>query len=236
MIGQQRVVALITARAGSKGVPNKNLRPLGGRPLVQWPIENALATPEVDRVIVSTDGEAIAEASRRAGAEVSMRPAPLASDSALSADVVRHHVRELRAAGETARYMVLLQPTTPFRLSRDITACLQAIEHEGLDSVATFTEADLHPHRAWTIQDGRPQSFIAGAVPWLPRQALTPAWQLNGSVYAFVMDALPATGPAVLFGRAGGVLMSKRRSLDIDDELDFVIADALLARGVLDEP
>ena len=184
-------------------------------------------------MIVSTDGEEIAAASRVAGAEVAMRPAHLATDTALSADVVRHHIAELRAAGETARYMVLLQPTTPFRLPADITACLQLLERDGLDSTATFTEADLHPHRAWTLESGRPANFIPGAVPWLPRQALTSAYQLNGCVYAFVMDALPAEGPAVLFGRMGGVVMDSVRSLDIDDETHFLLADAMLARGLV---
>lgn len=233
MIGTERVVALIPARAGSKSVKLKNLHPLGGKPLLHWPIDVAKATPEIDRIIVSTDGEVIADAARAAGAEVSMRPAELASDTALAADVVRHHIRELRAAGETARYMLLLEPTAPFRLPRDIQACLAMIERDRLDSVATFTEAHLNPHRAWRIEDGRPHTFIAGAIPWLPRQKLPPAHMLNGAVYCFVMDALPAEGPAVLFGRAGAVPMGRRRSLDIDDDLDFMVANALLDRNVL---
>lgn len=234
MIGNERVVALVPARAGSKSVPLKNLRPLGGKPLLNWPIDVAKATPEVDRIIVSTDGQIIAEVARRAGAEVSMRPGDLASDTALAADVVRHHIRELRRSGETARYMLLLEPTAPFRLPRDISACLAMIERDKLDSVATFTEAHLNPHRAWSISDdGRPATFIDDAVPWLPRQKLPPAHMLNGAVYCFVMDSLPSEGPAVLFGRMGAVLMERRRSLDIDDELDFMVANALIKHDVL---
>lgn len=233
MIGSERVVALIPARAGSKSVKLKNLKMLGGKPLLHWPIDVARATAAIDRIIVSTDGESIAAEARKAGAEVSMRPASLADDTALAADVVRHHIRELRAAGETARYMVLLEPTAPFRLPHDIGACLEMIEQRKFDSVATFTEAQLHPHRAWKIENGRPDNFIAGAVPWLPRQRLPAAYMLNGCVYCFVMDTFPINGPAVLFGRSGAVLMERQRSLDIDDELDFLVADALLDRNIL---
>lgn len=233
MIGQERVVALITARAGSKAVKFKNLYPLGGKPLLHWTVDVAKSTPFIDRIIVSTDGEEIAESARAQGAEVAMRPAELASDTALSADVVRHHVRELRRQGETARYMCLLQPTTPFRLPRDIEGCLSLIERDRLDSVATFTEANLNPHRAWRIEEGLAQTFIKDAIPWLPRQQLPAAYMLNGAVYCFVMDALPDEGPAVLFGRSGAVLMGRRRSLDIDDEFDFMVANALLERNVL---
>lgn len=232
MIGPHRVVAIIPARAGSKGVPLKNVKPLGGKPLIAWSIDAALATPEIDRILVSTDGEQIAEVARRHGAEVAMRPAELASDTALTTDVLRHHIRELRAAGETATYMVLLQPTSPFRLPSDISACLQDIERKALDSVATFTEADLNPHRSWRIEGELITPFIDGAVPWLPRQRLPPAYQLNGAVYAFAIDGLSADSPGLLFGKAGAVMMAPERSLDIDTPLDFLVAQALLAEGL----
>lgn len=235
MIGQNRVVAIVPARAGSKSVPLKNLKDLGGKPLIAWPIEVALATPEIDRVIVSTDGEQIAEVARAYGAEVSMRPAELASDTAIVADVLRHHIRELRAEGETARYMVLLEPTSPFRLPRDISACLRALEEKGLDSVATFMEPHLNPHRAWRIEGDIVEPFIKGAVPWLPRQLQPKAFQLNGAVYGFVMDELTDDRAGLLFGRTGAVMMDQRRSIDIDTSFDFVVANALLAENVLSD-
>ncbi|HLO78456.1 MAG TPA: acylneuraminate cytidylyltransferase family protein [Magnetospirillum sp.] len=233
MIGQNRVVAIIPARAGSKSVPLKNLKDLGGKPLIAWPIDVALATPEIDRVIVSTDGEQIAEVARACGAEVAMRPADLASDTAIVADVLRHHIRELRAQGETARYMVLLEPTSPFRLPKDISACLRELEEKGLDSVATFMEPHLNPHRAWRIEGDVVEPFIKGAVPWLPRQLQPKAFQLNGAVYGFVMDELTEDKPGLLFGKVGAVMMDQRRSIDIDTSLDFVVANALLAENVL---
>lgn len=231
MIGSERCIAVIPARGGSKSVPLKNLHDLGGKPLLQWPIEVARATPELDRIIVSTDHDRIAEAALTLGAEVARRPAELASDTAIVADVLRDLIATLRAEGETARYLVLLECTAPFRLPQDIRACLSRLHDEGLDSVATFMDAHLNPHRAWTIEDGRPRPFIEGAVPWLPRQMLPPAHQLNGAVYAFVMDALKPDTPSILFGRAGAVMMDRERSFDIDDAQDFAVANALLAAG-----
>jgi CMP-N-acetylneuraminic acid synthetase len=127
--------------------------------------------------------------------------------------------------------MVLLEATAPFRLPRDISACLSRLADERLDSIATFMDAHLNPHRAWRIEDGVPRTFIEGVTPWLPRQMLPRAYQLNGAVYAFVMDRLPADSVGLLFGRSGAVLMEKERSFDIDDANDFLVANALLEQG-----
>lgn len=233
MIESERCIAVIPARGGSKSVPLKNLHPLGGRPLLEWPIRVAQATPEIDRIIVSTDHDQIAETARAAGAEVSLRPEHLSGDTALPADMLRHLIASLREEGETARYLVLLEPTAPFRLPQDVSACLKLLHENRLDSVATFMEAHLNPHRAWTIQDGKAQPFIPGSVPWRPRQSLPPAHQLNGAVYAFVADELKPETPAVLFGKSGAIIMDKKRSFDIDDAQDFAIANALLAAGAV---
>lgn len=196
---------------------------------MEWAIRVALATPEIDRVIVSTDHGGIAQVGLDGGAEVDQRPAHLATDTALTADFLRELIGRLRSGGETARYFVLLEPTAPFRLPEDISACLKLIHEQQLDSVATFMEAHLNPHRAWTIDGGQARPFIDGVVPWLPRQALPPAYQLNGAVYAFVADSLGPGDPAVLFGRSGAIVMPKARSFDIDDVHDFAVAEALLA-------
>lgn len=222
------VIALVTARAGSKGVPGKNIRPLGGKPLIAWSIEAALQTPEIDRVVVSTDGEEVAEAAQAAGAEVLWRPARLADDQALSADVVRHAISELTATGAAAGHMALLQPTSPLRRASDISRCLHLLDQGGYDTVATFCQAATNPHRAWTIQNGVAGPFIQGADAWAPRQFLPPAWELNGAVYVFPTTGFPSTGPNVLFGRIGAIEMELDRSIDIDTEADFREAEAIL--------
>lgn len=231
MIDGRRVIAAVPARSGSKGVPGKNTRLLLGKPLLAWSVEAGLATPQVDRVLVSTDGREIASIAARLGAEIYMRPAELSSDSSLIVDTIRHLRRQLRAEGEKARYMVLLEPTSPLRAVEDISACIERVAG-GYDSVATFVEALLNPHRAWRLDGDRPEPFVQGAIPWLSRQLQPEAWQLNGAVYAFDLDGLPDDGESLLFGRIGAVRMSKTRSLDIDEEIDFAIAErVMLADG-----
>lgn len=228
MIDGRRVVALTPARGGSKSVPYKNLHPLGGKPLLAWPIECARATSAIDRVIVSTDDDRIADAAIALGAEVYRRSAELASDTALVADVIRDLWSRLRAEGETASILVLLEATSPLRSPALIERCLHRLVSEKLDSIATFHEADINPERTWRINAGRPEPFITGAIPWKPRQLLTPAFQLNAAVYAFLPDALPAGSPSILFGNMGAEIVPPESVIDIDTEKDFAYANAIL--------
>ncbi len=229
MIGQERVIAVVPARGGSKSVPYKNIRELGGKPLIGWSIEVAQKSKGVDRVIVSTDDEKIANVARQFGAEVYMRPAHLATDEALVEDAIRNLYLKLREEGETSDVMILLEPTCPFRNHEDVERCLNLLPEKKYDSVATFKEAELNPHRAWKISDTGPETFMEGADPWLPRQKLPKAYQLNGAVYVFrpakIMD-----GSKLLAGQMGAVVMPPERSIDIDKELDFRLAEAHIQR------
>jgi CMP-N,N'-diacetyllegionaminic acid synthase len=228
MIDGHRVIALTPARGGSKSVPYKNLHLLGGKPLLAWPIETAKATPSIDRIIVSTDDDRIADAARRLGAEVYQRPPQLATDTAVVADAIRDLWRRLRAEGETATMLVLLEATSPFRTPDMIERCLRRLVDEQLDSIATFHEAEINPERTWRIDGGKPEPFIRGAIPWKPRQLLTPAFQLNAAVYAFRPDALPADSPSILFGNIGAEIVPADSVVDIDTLKDFAYANALL--------
>lgn len=228
MIDGHRVIALTPARGGSKSVPYKNLHPLGGKPLLAWPIETAKATRSVDRIIVSTDDDRIADAARGLGAEVYGRPPELATDTAVVADAIRDLWRRLRAEGETATMLVLLEATSPFRTPDVIERCLRRMVDEQLDSIATFHEAEINPERTWRIDGGKPEPFIRGAIPWKPRQLLTPAFQLNAAVYAFRPDALPADSPSILFGSIGAEIVPADSVVDIDTLKDFAYANALL--------
>ena len=201
MIDGHHVVAIIPARGGSKSVPNKNIRPLGDKPLMAWSIEIAHAAELIDAVVVTTDSDEIAEVARDYGASVISRPTHLATDDALVIDAIRHAIGAWREKGRPMDVAVLLEPTCPFRSVEDIETCLARLEQDtSLDSVATFTDAALNPHRAWRLEGERPKPFIDGAIPWRPRQALPDAYQLNGGVYAFWaivcrrMQSLPSSG------------------------------------------
>lgn len=228
MIGPERVVAIIPARAGSKSVPDKNLKKVGGKSLVRRAVETASRVAEIDQVLVSTDGPKIAEEAQRAGAEIVARPAELAGDTSLIKDVLLDIFRSRQAMGEAIGVMVLLEPTACLREPGDVRTCLSRLHEENLDSIATFTEADPNPYRTWRIEEGRPYTFIAGTVPWQNRQTLPPAYRLNGAVYAFRADGLTRfQTPGLLFGRSGAVLMPPERSVDIDSAIDLDVANAV---------
>ena len=231
MLNGQRVIAVIPARGGSKSVPGKNIRELGGKPLLTWSIEVAQTVKEIDRIIVSTDDAQIGLVARAHGAEVYPRPAHLATDEALVIDAIKDLHKTLLAEGDSSEWMVLLEPTCPLRSANDVRNCLRLIEQGDFDSVATFKEAELNPHRAWRLIDDVPEVFISGAIPWLPRQKLPRAYQLNGAVYVFRTDLVAQQERALLVGRMGAVLMPRERSQDIDENIDFMIVEALLGKS-----
>ncbi len=228
MLNGSRLIAVIPARGGSKSVPRKNLYPLAGKPLILWSIDIAKCVGGIDRVIVSTDDQEIANVASAHGAEVYMRPAHLATDSALVIDTLKDLVATLIREGETADWVILLEPTCPLRSVEDVEECMRVLRSGAFDSVATFKSADLNPHRAWRIHQGIPEVFIPGAIPWLPRQLLPPAYQLNGAVYVFRSNMLGSDSRSILPGRIGAVVMPKERSYDIDDPIDFTVVEALL--------
>jgi len=233
MLDGKRLLAIIPARGGSKSVPGKNVHSLGGKPLLAWSIEVAQQVSEIDRIIVSTDDAQIASVGREFGAEVYARPPHLATDEALVIDALKELLQRLQAEGETAEWMILLEATCPLRTPEDVRDCLKLIAQGGYDSVATFKEAELNPHRAWRLVNGIPEVFIPGAVPWLPRQKLPKAYQLNGAVYVFRASLLAQEAKSLLVGKLGAVLMPRERSQDIDDNVDFMIVEALLKKSNL---
>jgi len=228
MIKGTRVIALIPARGGSKGIPRKNLQNLGGKPLIAWPIESGLATPEIDRVIVSTEDSELSSTAIKSGAELSLRPRELAEDNTLVVDVIRNFWDRVKKEGESAQIMVLLEATSPFRSPELISRCLNRLVEEKLDSIATFSRAAINPERTWKVIDGRPSPFIDGATPWKSRQSLSDAYQLDGAVYAFYPDRIPNDAPSLLFGKSGAEISINDKVIDIDTPLDLEIANAIL--------
>ncbi|WP_348260848.1 acylneuraminate cytidylyltransferase family protein [Telmatobacter sp. DSM 110680] len=225
MLNGKRVIAVIPARGGSKSVPGKNIRPLAGTPLIAWSIVIAKQVQEIDRVIVSTDDDKIADVSRQFAAEVYPRPVELATDDALVIDALKDLVCTLKAEQESAEVLVILEPTCPFRSVADVRECLSFFSTDEYDCAATFCTAELNPHRAWRINGRRPEVFIPGAIPWLPRQQLPEAYQLNGAVYAVRIAGLMVSSQSILFGRIGAVKMPRERSIDINDPIDFLLAE-----------
>lgn len=224
------VVSIIPARGGSKGIPKKNIRELKGKPLICYSIDHSLNIESIDRTVVSTDDEEIGEVARKAGAEVMMRPKGLSGDESLVIDTVRYTVRELEEEGYYVNIVVLLEPTSPIRDTEVTERCIDVLKDGKADSIATFSETELPPHRIWRIEDDKVEPFIEGANPWLPRQSQPLGYKLNGQVYALTKDILFEFDDAVslLLGKRYPVITPKETAVDIDTEKDFKLIEFIM--------
>lgn len=229
MIGSHRVLAVIPARGGSKGVTGKNIQPVGGQPLLAWTISAAQESSCVDRTILSSDDAAIIEVAREYGCDAPFqRPAELATDTATSVDVV------LDALGRTPGYdiVVLLQPTSPLRTAGDIDAALELLVRTGAPSCASVCEAGDHPWLVFGRDDeGRLRPFcVSPEAASLRRQDLPAAYVLNGAVYAIMTGELAARRAFFEPGRTVPLVMPIEKSLDVDTWDDIRRADEILSR------
>lgn len=216
-----KVLGIVAARGGSKGLPRKNVRALGGRPLIAWTADAATRS-RIDRVILSTDDDEIAAAGRAAGLEVPFRrPAELATDTATAADVVLHTLDQLPGFD----VFVYLQPTSPLRTAADIDVCLTLAA--SADRVVTVTPAPTPPEWMFRVGAGGVLDPVLGAASGERRQDLAPAYVLNGAVYVARVEAFRREPAFVTAGTVGHV-MPVGRSVDIDDEDDLRYAESLL--------
>ncbi|HEY6396038.1 MAG TPA: acylneuraminate cytidylyltransferase family protein [Solirubrobacteraceae bacterium] len=228
----EKLLVIIPARGGSKGLPRKNLALLGGRPLVAWSIDVGLRTPSVGRVVVSTDDDEVAAVSLAAGADVPFRrPAELASDNATSAAVVLHALTALgeNGTGRVER-IVLLQPTSPLRDVSDVEGAIRLSLARDADAVVSVSEAECHPWYAVSLDhEGRLHDMIEHP-RFDRRQDLTPAYRVNGAVYVVRRTTLEAQQTLIPAGALAWV-MPPERSVDIDRHVDLIVAEALLREG-----
>jgi N-acylneuraminate cytidylyltransferase/CMP-N,N'-diacetyllegionaminic acid synthase len=240
MIDGKRVLALVPARSGSKGLPDKNIRPLGGKPLLAWPIAAALAAQHVDRVIVSTDSAHYADLARAAGADVPfLRPAALASDTAPSIDFILHAVDALAATGECYDYLLLLEPTSPLTEASDIDHALAALAaHAATADAIVGVSALVSTHPAFAVRvegDGRIAPYAAPSFGQLPRrQDIEPLYSLDGSLYASTIAALRREC-GFCHARTLPFITPRHKSFEIDDLIDFICIEAILANRNLIE-
>ncbi len=224
MIEAQPVLALIPARGGSKGLPGKNIRPAGGKPLIAWTIEAARGARLVDRVVLSSDDAAIIAVAREWGCEAPfVRDARLAADDTPTIDVV------LDALGRVPGYpwVVLLQPTSPLRLAADIDGAIGRCAALGAPSCVSVCAVRESPYWMYRLgQDGRLAPLLPGAAP-TRRQDLPPVYAPNGAVYVARADWLARERKFITTDTVAWE-MPPERSLDIDTESDLFQLQALL--------
>jgi len=226
-----RVLGLIPARGGSKGVPRKNIKLLCGKPLLAYTAESALASKRLSRVILSTDDEEIAAVGRACGLEAPfLRPAELAQDSTPTLPVAQHALRMLEEAGDHYDALCLLQPTNPLRRSQDIDACIELLETSNADAVATIlpVPAEYNPHWVY-FQDERGLLRLSTGedTPIPRRQSLPQAFHREGSVYVVRRNVL-MEGNSFYGSRFAGYLLDPAQSANIDTPEDWRQAEQLI--------
>ena len=218
MIDGLRVLALITARGGSKGLPGKNIRPAGGKPLLAWTVDAARGSRYCDRVVISTDDEAIAAAALAHGCEVPfMRPDDLATDTASSMDVVMHALQNLPGFD----LLLLLQPTSPLRNSADIDAACELLLARQAPACVSVTPARESPYWMYSVGPGQALKPVVELPAGITRrQDLPVAYSLNGAVYLARTSWLQDSR-SFLTSQTVALVMPAERSLDIDTLEDF---------------
>lgn len=220
-------VAIIPARGSSKRLPRKNLRLLGGHPLIVYSIRAALAAKCVESVFVSTEDDEIAEVALRYGAQVIRRPQELAIDEVGNADVVRHAIESIQGL-RRFQSIAVLQPTSPFRSADDVDFSLELLVRSDVKSVMTITTVEHHPAKCVTLDHGIVSPYTTRGDMEAQTQTLPTVYRQNGAVYTIgVFDFLRFQRLCV--EPCAAYIMPAERSLDIDTELDFRFAECLLA-------
>ncbi|MDP3646175.1 MAG: acylneuraminate cytidylyltransferase family protein [bacterium] len=227
-----RILGLITARGGSKGIPRKNIKDLCGKPLIAYTIEAARGSKLLTRTVVSTDSDEIARIARSFGADVPfMRPAELSGDKSTSLEAAQHALRELNTEGdEPYDYLMILQPTSPLRTSADIDAAIAIAAKTGTDSVMGMVELpDFSPKKLKTIKDGviHPLLEDEGRMSAMRHDA-PHVYKRNAAIYLTKTSLIMVND---LFGSdSRAYIMPWERSVDINSLSDFELAEYLLSK------
>jgi CMP-N,N'-diacetyllegionaminic acid synthase len=232
----KRILALIPARGGSKGLPGKNIRKLAGKPLLGWSVEQALASKRIDKVMVSTDNETIAAVGRRYGAKVPfLRPKVFAGDSSPVSEAILHVVRTLQTMGEHYDIVILVECTSPVRYPKDLDdAIARLVDNPAAHSVVGAVPL-THEHPMWTFRlaNGYLTSFIAGghSPKNCRRQALEATYLPYGHYLTWWKNYelrktfyQPKTLPHFL---------KREQMVEIDDEVDFFIAESIMKKYII---
>jgi CMP-N,N'-diacetyllegionaminic acid synthase len=220
-----KILGIIPARGGSKGVPDKNIKPLAGKPLIAYTI-HAANQSKLDRVIVSTDSNKIAEVAQQYEVDVPfLRPAELGTDNAKAIPVIQHALQFLSKKGEEYDAVMMLQPTTPFRRTEDINEAIDILKRTGADSVISVVNVEgHHPARMKYLgDDGRLiDPPFCEAYENQPRQELEPMYLRNGAIYLTRKEILLQNSFKGKDCRAQ--IMAQEYSVNIDTEFDFAYA------------
>lgn len=232
-MNKDKALYIIPARGGSKGIPGKNIKPLGGKPLIAYAIETARGAGAPDsRIIVSTDDERIAAVARDCGLAIDyMRPAALGGDTVGSREVILDVMDWADGRDIDYEAVVLLQPTSPFRMADDISGAV-ALYDASLDMVVSVTEAASNPYYNCFETDGDGYLHVSKGDGLITRRQDAPkAWEYNGAVYVINPRSIREM-PLGAFSRRVPYEMPRSRSIDLDTPTDWLVAEALLEANI----
>jgi CMP-N-acetylneuraminic acid synthetase len=225
-----KILAIIPARSGSKRLPGKNIKELQGAPLIAWTINSALASKYITKTIVSTDSIDISTIAQKSGAQVPfIRPDALSSDSSSSIDVVRHAIEYIEKKNEFYDYTILLQPTSPLRTTSDIDSAIELLLAKKSDAVISVTPEDHSPLWTNTLDSNLSMdNFLSDHIKNSRSQDLKQYYRLNGAIYIANTKKLLLENTFFLKNNTSAFIMSKENSVDIDEEIDFLLASSIL--------
>ena len=229
-----KIIAIIPARSGSKGLKDKNIADICGRPLIDYTIKAALSSGCFDTVMVSTDSEKYAEISRSCGAEVPfLRSEFTSSDSAGTWDAVREVLSNYCRIGKTFDYVAVLQPTSPMRTTQDICKACDILNDTNVNNVVSVTET-AHPVQ-WCFPLDETHSladFAKSPYNMMRRQQLTKHYQENGAIYLVDAYKIINSDYNLYEDNCYAYIMERSHSVDIDEEIDLVVARAMIEKGL----
>lgn len=229
-------LAIIPARSGSKGLPDKNIRLLEGKPLLAWSIETAIASGMFGTIHVSTDSEQYAEIARRYGADVPfLRSAETSTDTATSWSVVLEVLENYSHMGKTFDTVSLLQPTSPLRTMEDIRAAFHVMEEQKATTVVSVCEMDHSPLWCNTLPENRCMDGFLDKAGYASRQKLQPYYRINGAIYLLSVKEFLKKGSLIYDQGSFAYIMPRERSVDIDEPLDFTITEEILRYATVQE-
>lgn len=234
MYNNKRFLAIIPARSGSKGLKDKNIKQLNGKPMIAYTIEAAIKSNIFDDIIVSTDSQKYANISIKYGATVPfLRPEYLSTDTATTNDVIEYTIKELKKAGKDYDYLMILQPTSPLREANDIIDSAKVLFEKEANSVVSVCEAEHSPLYMNILNESLSMDGFLQRDIKTRRQELPKYYRLNGAIYLCKVDYF-LNYKDFYKEKSYAYVMDKERSVDIDDELDFIMAEILMKENNCD--
>lgn len=228
MISGKKTVALIPARAGSKRLPGKNTKILAGKPLIGWTIEAAKKSENIDIIVVSSDDDDVLSIARGYGCVALERPGFLATDTATTVEVVEHALAELKAQSVDVGRLALLQPTSPLRAPEDIDKAISLMDEKKASSIISVCETEHSP--LWCNKlpsNGSMDDFISDDLKTTRSQDLPRYYRINGAIYLADTSEFSCE-KGFYMANSYAFVMPKERSIDIDEALDFALAECIL--------